>query len=183
MINKITITRLITVLLILTFTLSWTVKSDVSLALANQKVTICHNPGPNEVTIEVSASAVDAHAAHGDTIGQPCDTYFAQCTDGWTTSHSDTYATYYLEVDRDILGGHATHIVTVDRVDESISVIVTSLTSGNIWSFTEPSCGTACGYLLGWYGGTTHGIGEGAGTYKIEISQDHEGLIALSCVD
>jgi hypothetical protein len=44
--------------------------------LAGQKVTICHippgNPG-NAHTITVSENAVDAHLAHGDTLGE-CDT-------------------------------------------------------------------------------------------------------------
>ncbi|HLD26294.1 MAG TPA: carboxypeptidase regulatory-like domain-containing protein [Candidatus Andersenbacteria bacterium] len=37
-----------------------------------EKIIICHRPGtPSEQTLEVSASALDAHLAHGDTTG-PC---------------------------------------------------------------------------------------------------------------
>jgi hypothetical protein len=42
-----------------------------------EKVTICHKPGtPAEKTLRVAAPAVDAHLAHGDTVGAcaaPCD--------------------------------------------------------------------------------------------------------------
>ena len=35
----------------------------------NEKVTICHVTGSQEVTITVAAEAVPAHLRHGDTIG------------------------------------------------------------------------------------------------------------------
>jgi uncharacterized protein YraI len=35
----------------------------------SQKITICHMPGDNQVTITVDMSALDAHLAHGDSIG------------------------------------------------------------------------------------------------------------------
>jgi len=150
----------------------------------NEFVDVCHNPGPDEVTLNVPLSAVDTHASHGDSIGYPCGTIIAQCTDGWTSTFSETEKTYVLEVDKDTLEGRSTRISTVDRVDESLQVTVTSLITGNIWSFGTPSCGsTTCGYLLGWYGGTTHSIGEGTGTYKIEVTQSQEGLVRLFCGD
>jgi hypothetical protein len=78
-----------------------------------------------------------------------------------------------------------TFIITVGRPEESLQVNVTvnSLYTGNTWSFTNPSCGLECGYLLGWYGTTTHSIGEGTGFYQIDISQDEEGLVRLICGD
>lgn len=153
-------------------------------ASGQELVTICHNPGPGEVTIKVDAAAVDAHAAHGDIIGSPCADVVAQCTDGWTAYHTDTFVVYLLEVDRDTLEGHATSVWTVDRADRTVQVTVTSLSSGEVWRFNQPSCGTnMCGYLLGWYGGTTHSVGEGAGTYEIMVRQAREGLIRLYCKD
>ena len=145
-------------------------------------VEICHKAGPNEVTINIPLSAVDAHASHGDLIGYPCRTIFAQCTDGWTSTFSETEKTYVLEVDKDTLEGRITYINTVDRADESLQVTVTSLISGSVWSFGTPSCGaTTCGYLFEWYGSDP--IGEGTGVYKLEITQDQEGLVRLLCVD
>lgn len=39
-------------------------------AAAGDKVTLCHKPGtPDEITIEVSVNALDAHLAHGDFQG------------------------------------------------------------------------------------------------------------------
>jgi hypothetical protein len=147
-------------------------------------VTICHNPGPNEVTMKVNAAAVEVHEAHGDIIGSPCADVVAQCTDGWTAEHTDNFAVYLLEVDRETLEGRATYIRTVDRADHTLHATVTSLSSGEVWRFEQPSCGsTECGYLLGWYGGTTHSIGEGAGTYEIVIHQAQEGLVRLHCRD
>ena len=35
------------------------------------KVTVCHKPDKNQVTIEISRSALPAHLKHGDTLG-PC---------------------------------------------------------------------------------------------------------------
>src|SRR3990167_4687538 len=34
-------------------------------------ITLCHNPGPTQVTISVSIAAIPAHLAHGDYLG-PC---------------------------------------------------------------------------------------------------------------
>jgi hypothetical protein len=90
---------------------------------------------------------------------------------------------YLLEVDRDTLEGRSTHIWTVDRADHRLQVTVTSISSGEVWRFTRPSCLVVCGYLLGWYGGTTHSIGEGAGTYEIMVHQAQEGLVRLYCAD
>ena len=36
---------------------------------AKEKVTICHNPGPNQRTIEVAPEAVPAHLAQGAYLG------------------------------------------------------------------------------------------------------------------
>lgn len=36
------------------------------------KVTICHNPGPNQQTMQVNSSAVQGHLNHGDYLG-PCN--------------------------------------------------------------------------------------------------------------
>lgn len=42
----------------------------LSAAAGGDKVTLCHKPGtPDEVTIEVSVNALDAHLAHGDRVG------------------------------------------------------------------------------------------------------------------
>lgn len=42
------------------------------------KVTICHKPEANEVTIEVASSSLDAHLAHGDRQGS-CAEEFKTC--------------------------------------------------------------------------------------------------------
>lgn len=144
---------------------------------------VCHNPGPNEVTVKVAAEAVEIHAAHGDIIGSPCADVFAQCTDGWRAEHTDRLATYFLEVDPDILEGRSTYVRTAEGVSQTLRVTVTSLSTGAVWRFNQPSCGTACGFLLGWLGGTTHPIGEGTGTYVLEVRQAQEGLVRLSCSD
>ncbi|MGD9093267.1 MAG: hypothetical protein PVF74_10490, partial [Anaerolineales bacterium] len=80
-----------------------------------------------------------------------------------TSTFTQTEKTFFLEVDKDTLEGIMTFIITVGRPEESLQVNVTSLYTGNTWSFTNPSCGLECGYLLGWYGTTTHSIGEGTG--------------------
>lgn len=36
---------------------------------ASSDVTICHNPGPYQVIIDVDPSAVEAHVSHGDYVG------------------------------------------------------------------------------------------------------------------
>lgn len=43
----------------------------LTAAAGGEKVTLCHKPGtPDEVTIEVSVNALDAHLAHGDYVGE-----------------------------------------------------------------------------------------------------------------
>jgi hypothetical protein len=145
-------------------------------------VTICHNPGPNEITLHVAASSQGNHIAHGDTPGA-CGTIVAQCTDGWTSQFTETEKSYLLEVDRDLFEGRSTYVTAIDRLETSLRVEVTSITTGNSWTFDEPACGSGCEYLLGWYGGTTHPIGEGTGTYLITITQENEGLVQLYCAD
>jgi len=108
----------------------------------------------------------------------------AQCIEDWVQHHTDTSVVYQLEVDRDILGGYVLDIYTWDRYDESLSVAVTSLTTGSQWSFSEPSCGTMCSYSLYFYNeGYPHSIAEGSGTYQIEIRQALEGDVMLHCAD
>lgn len=47
-----------------------TFSMPLSAAAGGDKVTLCHKPGtPDEVTIEVSVNALDAHLAHGDRVG------------------------------------------------------------------------------------------------------------------
>jgi len=149
----------------------------------NEFVDVCHNPGPDEVSLNIPLSAVDTHVAHGDNIGAPCGAIFAQCTDGWTSTFTETEKTYVLEVDKDTFEGRSTSIRTVDRVDESLKVTVTSLITWNNWSFSKPICGSlTCGYFFEWYA-TDPIAGEGTGVYKIEITQDQEGLVSLYCAD
>ena len=107
----------------------------------------------------------------------------AQCVTDWINHHMDTFATYELEVDRDTLGGFVLDIYTWERYDDSLSVKVTSLTTGSQWSFTQPACGTMCSYSLYFYGPYGHSIGEGSGTYQIEIRQAEEGDVMLRCAD
>lgn len=57
-------------LLLLAVMLSALAALLASSAAAGDKVTICHKPGtPDEVMIEVSLNALDAHLAHGDNEG------------------------------------------------------------------------------------------------------------------
>lgn len=56
-----------------------------------EKIIICHKPGsPNERTLEVSAAAVNAHVAHGDTLGP--------CGGGDPTPPGDEYSADYKQV-------------------------------------------------------------------------------------
>jgi hypothetical protein len=45
------------------------------LAEGETKVTVCHHPGPNEVTIRVAEPALGPHLAHGDYLGECEETY------------------------------------------------------------------------------------------------------------
>lgn len=52
----------------------------LSVAAGGDKVTICHKPNtPDEVTIEVSGNALDAHLAHGDYPGACTHTEILTC--------------------------------------------------------------------------------------------------------
>jgi len=55
-----------------------TVYSVPVLAENQDRVTICHKPGANEVTIDVAPASLDAHLAHGDMQGS-CDEEFKTC--------------------------------------------------------------------------------------------------------
>ncbi|MGD9093456.1 MAG: hypothetical protein PVF74_11465, partial [Anaerolineales bacterium] len=48
-----------------------------------------------------------------------------QCTNGWTSTFTQTEKTFFLEVDKDTLEGIMTFIITVGRPEESLQVNVT----------------------------------------------------------
>lgn len=109
--------------------------------------------------------------------------FVSPCTDSWTSTFTDKEKSYVFEIFPFPIS-YATRITTEnDLVDPFMEVNVTSLTSGNTWSFSDGCHSTGCGYLLGWYPGTAWPIEEGPGLYQVEITQDQEGLVTLYCLD
>ena len=89
--RALTITAILVSVVLISGTLGYVISSPDAFA-ANEKVTLCHVPPgdpANAHTITVSASAVPAHLAHGDTLG-PCeqsptpDFLECFCSDGTT---------------------------------------------------------------------------------------------------
>jgi len=84
---------------------------------SGKKVTICHRPPgnpSNAKTIRVGAAAVDAHLAHGDSLG-PCEDDDDQDSD--TDSDSDSAGSPFGEI-RD--GSNATAVASMSTVNDDM---------------------------------------------------------------